>query len=383
MLSKCSRHISLSAVTGARSRLSTIRSNPKPFSNYGTGRARFHPRQTQHTCRCSSATAPDVPGTATLSDTVRGAKAGDVLTAFTTTGRQYWLEVLQAKSPTELQVATYGKLLDLRLHEGFATLTPIGPYPDPSEPWIKKVPSLPEALHKWQAELHGVDVLQDSTLVEAHRMYSFDAYYPQVAQNLSLIVDGTGPNDPPLTEQQQIMLSSGELIAFLEGRKAICVVQLWIGWDIDRTKLMPLFRPYVMRLLKQIVDNPKVVMFTSAAPGNLGLSAVVSAKKEPFRSWAQHLTTFGAQAALVADSAYYKMLVGRILGYKEENILHHVKVKGGGVLHPKMLQMVEQDLADLSSSKAVLPWNESARKKKENAAATTKQQLPRGRRSKQ
>lgn len=32
------------------------------------------------------------------------------------------------------------------------------------------------------------------------------------------------------------------------------------------------------------------------------------------------------QAALVADSPYYKLLIGRILGYAEPNIRHHILV---------------------------------------------------------
>jgi hypothetical protein len=47
------------------------------------------------------------------------------------------------------------------------------------------------------------------------------------------------------------------------------------------------------------------------------------------------------QAALVADSPYYKVLIGRILGYAEPNIRHHILVscvflltmlRGGAVL---------------------------------------------------
>jgi hypothetical protein len=33
------------------------------------------------------------------------------------------------------------------------------------------------------------------------------------------------------------------------------------------------------------------------------------------------------QAALVADSPYYKLLIGRILGYAEPNIRHHILVR--------------------------------------------------------
>jgi len=34
----------------------------------------------------------------------------------------------------------------------------------------------------------------------------------------------------------------------------------------------------------------------------------------------------GLQAALVADSPYYKLLIGRVLGYAEPNIRHHILV---------------------------------------------------------
>lgn len=60
--------------------------------------------------------------------------------------------------------------------------------------------------------------------------------------------------------------------------------------------------------------------------GGLGLSAILAAKAEPFRPWAAHLASFGAQAALVADSPYYKLLIGRVLGYKEAHINHHIQV---------------------------------------------------------
>jgi hypothetical protein len=64
--------------------------------------------------------------------------------------------------------------------------------------------------------------------------------------------------------------------------------------------------------------------------GGRGVSAIITAKAEPWRSWGAHLASFGAQAALVAESPYYKLLIGRVLGYKEDNVLHHIKVRGGG-----------------------------------------------------
>lgn len=56
------------------------------------------------------------------------------------------------------------------------------------------------------------------------------------------------------------------------------------------------------------------------------MTAILCAKCEPWRSWAAHLVSFGAQAALVAGTPYYKLLVGRMLGYKEENVRYHIQV---------------------------------------------------------
>lgn len=60
--------------------------------------------------------------------------------------------------------------------------------------------------------------------------------------------------------------------------------------------------------------------------GGLGLTALLHPKKDPFRSWAKHLASFGAQAGIVAESPYYKMLIGKILGYKDDNIVFHIRV---------------------------------------------------------
>jgi len=50
-----------------------------------------------------------------------------------------------------------------------------------------------------------------------------------------------------------------------------------------------------------------------------------SAKAEPLGPEAAHLASFGAQAALVADWPL-KLLIGRVLGYQEDNIRHHIQV---------------------------------------------------------
>ena len=45
-----------------------------------------------------------------------------------------------------------------------------------------------------------------------------------------------------------------------------------------------------------------------------------TACQEPWSAWAKHLASFGCQANVVAGSPYYKMLIGRLCGYTEENV---------------------------------------------------------------
>jgi hypothetical protein len=94
------------------------------------------------------------------------------------------------------------------------------------------------------------------------------------------------------------------------------------------------------------------------------VTALVFADKQPFRAWAEHLASFGAQAALVADSPYYKLLIGRMLGYNEGNIHHHIRaVHGPGNPAQVVVQAVDKELSRLSSKKPTLPWNRSSRGK--------------------
>jgi hypothetical protein len=60
----------------------------------------------------------------------------------------------------------------------------------------------------------------------------------------------------------------------------------------------------------------------------VGLTGIVYADREPFASWARHLASFGCQANAVAGSAYYKLLIGQLLGYKTDNVLAYVAASG-------------------------------------------------------
>eukprot|EP00775_Hariotina_reticulata_P012434 gene12434-12571_t len=123
------------------------------------------------------------------------------------------------------------------------------------------------------------------------------------------------------------MLCAGEIEALLCGARGVAMVQLVVGWDSSAPQ--PVANPLVLHSLKRALANRNISIFMSPAPGGLGLTAILAAKVEPYRPWAAHLASFGAQAALVADSVYYKLLIGRVLGYKEENIRHHIRATSG------------------------------------------------------
>ncbi|PNH03624.1 hypothetical protein TSOC_010301 [Tetrabaena socialis] len=192
------------------------------------------------------------------------------------------------------------------------------------------------------------------------------------------------------------------------GKRGVVIVQLWNG--SDPYKGQPLYDPWVTDLLERALATPGVRSIASVAPGGLGLCAVLYADREPWNAWGPHLATFGCQvggrtqegrwyevghgthcvyatpvaaasqrppcpptliqcqANAVAGSAYYKVLVGKILGYSDENIYGYVRVLGGG-LTPQTIANVDTDLRRLSKAKPKLPWNREGSRGKKPAAA--------------
>jgi len=173
--------------------------------------------------------------------------------------------------------------------------------------------------------------------------------------------DGTAEGDAPLTDAESATLAAGELLSLLEGKRGACMIQLFVGWDASLST--PAYNPFVLRLLRECVRRKDVGVLTSEVRGSeknlLGLSAIVFAEREPWTSWAPHLAEFGAQASLIAQSPYYGLLVGRILGYAEENIRTHVQGQGQK-LSPEIEEAATQTLAQLSSQAPELPWTTTA-----------------------
>jgi hypothetical protein len=165
----------------------------------------------------------------------------------------------------------------------------------------------------------------------------------------------SGPGDAPLAGYDSATLCAGELLALLAGARGVAMVQLAVSWGSSSP--LPAHNPFVLELLARAAANPEIVAHMSRAPGGLGLSAILSAKREPFRAWAAHLASFGAQAALVADAPYYKVLIGRVLGYAPANVAHHVAATSGGAPpSPQVLAAVDAELLKLSAKRPSLPW---------------------------
>lgn len=114
--------------------------------------------------------------------------------------------------------------------------------------------------------------------------------------------DGTGPEDDPPDEQAVALLTAGELAAFLAGARGVCLLQLLKGWgDTADGRQQPLLRPWVLTLLQEAAGHKGVALLPSAAPGEarqLGETLVLAARQQPWQAWAKHLAGLGVQARL-------------------------------------------------------------------------------------
>lgn len=250
-----------------------------------------------------------------------------------------------------------------------------GYFPKLGDTWIKQCPALLAALSKHRKVLETMSILPSILLsnnITIQKLTSLSDFKDQVLSSPSLWCDGTGPSDPPLTKLEQSLLTAGELIAFAHGLRGIALVQLDVGWEeevytttdndsgnaafhyLDR---QPLLRPFVLPLLSQLSKDKDITFLPSPLPQGLGSTLILTSKKQPYKAWAQYLADTKVQAALVADSPYYKMMIGVMLGYKMRNIEHHIVSTGGGGLEGgRVREMVERDLSGLSGVEATLPW---------------------------
>ena len=164
---------------------------------------------------------------------------------------------------------------------------------------------------------------------------------------------GGGAGGEPLAEGElgDALRSAGELLALQQGLRGITMTQLHVGWDA--AELPAGLRPFAPALLRELAEDPDVEVVMSELEGSL--TAILCCRREPFPSYARHLAGFGCQAALEAGSPFYRVLVGRLLGYAPENVAAHVAAAGWEA-GPAVLREVEAEVRALSPARPRLPW---------------------------
>ncbi|KAG7671113.1 hypothetical protein KSW81_004537 [Nannochloris sp. 'desiccata'] len=320
---------------------------------------------------------------------------GDLLRITLPSGKDFYLEIMKCRPTTSnggsggggdsstsvvIEALCEGEMLRMQPNTG--TIEHVGYWPRLSDAWVKQFPTLQTALkslrQKYQENpetlpssllnlaataitgsllsAEGAEKEVESTL-HIQKVTSLSEFETLIASNPSFWCDGTAPNDPIPTSEQTALLSAGELFSFLQGLRGVLLVQLEMSVKTTDLRVpLPLLRPFVLRVLQRVVENKKeVLVLPSTAPGGGAASLVVAAKQQPYKAWGARLAEIGVQAALIADSPYYKMLVGRILGYKEENIIHHIE-SYGQKLEPRVAAAVKEELEGLSSVPPRLPW---------------------------
>ncbi len=64
------------------------------------------------------------------------------------------------------------------------------------------------------------------------RVKSLDALRADVDEDASFWVDGSSKDFKGLSADERALLNAGELVAFQRGRRPMCMVQLWTGWNV-------------------------------------------------------------------------------------------------------------------------------------------------------
>ncbi|KAL4436954.1 hypothetical protein ABPG75_004093 [Micractinium tetrahymenae] len=281
-----------------------------------------------------------------------------------------WLEVVRSRGG-RVEAVCNGELLQLTVGaDGSIAASPAGFAPRLGDAWVKAVPGLADSLKRIRQQ-QAADGSLPSQLLTArgvaalHPRATLTQFCTAVAAAPGPWCDGTGPGDAPLSDEEQALLTAGELAAFLAGARGVCLLQLHKGWGNVGGARQPLLRPWVLPLLQQAAGHKGATLLASAAPGapQLGSSLVLCARQQPFLAWGRHLAAAGVQSSIVADSPFYKLLIGRILGYKEQNVYHHIESTGGRVTS-EVLQAVDAELAGLSSVPPALPWSSSGSRKR-------------------
>jgi len=207
-------------------------------------------------------------------------------------------------------------------------------------------------------------------------------------KNPSFWADGTTPTQKALTIIERNTLNAGEIYALLAGNRPLALIQLYAPF-VENGQIQPIDMPFVKRALREVAkQNLIFACIPSKIEGSSEtFSAIIYPKISPNKERAELLSSFGAQGALVAQSAYYGVLIGECLGYKKQNIYHHVKKTCNlrGEISNEVLEQVIADLYSASPVPSLLRWrdgyednialqisaNEQTRKKKKKVKSSS------------
>ena len=117
------------------------------------------------------------------------------------------------------------------------------------------------------------------------RKYSSEQLWAAVAADAAPWTDGAEAmerSDLP-ADLVAAVGQAGELVSLLQGKRGVCLVQLWTVKDGDNAGAV--YNPMALRVLRQALQDPAVTFQLSYAEtpdGPLGLTAVVAAAVEPY-----------------------------------------------------------------------------------------------------
>lgn len=288
-----------------------------------------------------------------------GAQPGDLFVVTLDDGAKWYFEAIRGKKKS-LRFVCQGE--QFRVVDG--VLISEGFYPKLSDPWVKRHTLLVSCLEEIRRLQKGGDIQlpsarlaspqQESKSYTVELVTTMAEFEQEVRCDPSRWCDGTGPDDADLKDVDQSLLSTGELLALLHGDRGVALLQLSLPADMGGNRL-PLLRPFIFEILKRIDEAKDIVVHPSKISGGAASSFVIAAKRQPFISWAAYLSGLGVQASIVAESEFYKMIIGRMMGYRIENIEHHIRSTGGS-LDPGVYSLVDRELTTLSKVEPILPW---------------------------
>jgi len=299
-------------------------------------------------------------------------KDGDLLLAQTENGPM-WLEVQQTPGKDGQFCATttgYEVLVVPNLKKGTCQVELLGPVELPAEMFTTIKKHMGEEALDAAKEILKLPPVSKGTNIQLKDVSietSYSSLVDRVTKNAAAWVDGANGkgqfSDPTLDNSAlaAAISQAGEVFSLIEGKRGVVLLQLWTSKDNGAGGAV--HNPLAVRALRQALSDKhidaKLSLALTPQGEPLGLSLVLHANKCPFSNWATHLAELGVQSALVADTPFYKVMIGKILGYEEAKIVEHVESKGQEC-DAALLKEVDKELRLMSDCTPAMPWRDAS-----------------------